>query len=44
MDLHFLILYGLEIFFSVMVLFSSSQQRDGDVQFSGPGTVTFIKV
>lgn len=44
MDLHFLILYVLETFLSVMVSLSSSQQRDGDVQFSGPRSVMFIKV
>lgn len=42
--LHFWRLNVSEMFFSVTVSLPSSQQRDGEVQFSGPGTVTFIKV
>lgn len=33
-----------ETFFSVTVWLPLTQQKDGEVQFSGPGTVTFIRV
>ena len=42
--IHFAMLKVSESFLRVVVMFPSTQHRVGEVQLSGPGTVTFIWV